>query len=318
MRGYLVRRVLATIPVLFIVGTIVFFILHLTPGDPAVLLLSGSESSQLAKQDLEEIRRHLGLDRPLYEQYAKFLWHTVQGDLGTSIFTGQTVTNMFGQRVEATASIGIVSQLLALMISIPLGVIAAYKANTLVDRGIMLWMVMGFSVPQYWLAYNLIFVFAVGLGWFPAVGFVPIGEGIIPWARHIALPVATLVLTVGALTARITRSSMLETLREDYIRTARAKGLANHVVLVRHALRNASIPVLTVVGLSLSSIVTGIIVLEVVFAIPGMGRGLVDAIIKRDYPSIQGLILITAFTFVMINLFTDLLYAYLDPRIRYE
>ena len=318
MTTYIVQRLLATIPVLFFVGTIVFTILHLTPGDPAVLLLSGSESTQLAQQDLEEIRKALGLDRPLYEQYGKFLWNTVRGDLGTSVFTGQSVTSVFKQRFEATVSLGVLSQFTALALAIPLGILAAWKANSFIDRGVMMYVVMGFSVPQYWLAYNLIFLFAVELGWFPAVGYSPLSEGVAQWAKHLTLPVITLALTAGALSARITRATMLEILREDYIRTARAKGLAERVVLVRHALKNASIPIVTVAALGLANIISGIVILELVFAIPGMGRALVEALLRRDYPVIQGLIMVTALTFIILNLLTDVLYAYLDPRIRYR
>ncbi len=317
MKAYVFKRILSSLPVLFFVGTIVFLILQLTPGDPAVLLLSASESAQQTALDYEKIRAHLGLDRPIYEQYGRFLWHTVQGDLGTSVFTGQPVTSLFKQRLQATAALGLISQAAALLIAIPLGMLAAWKVNSIWDRGIMLYVVMGFSVPQYWLAYNFIFLFAVKLGWLPAVGYAPISEGFFNWSKHLVLPVLTLALTAGALTARITRSTMLEVLREDYIRTARAKGLSERVLLVRHALKNAAVPILTVASLGLATVIGGIAIIEVVFAIPGMGRALVEAIVQRDYPVIQGLIMITAATFVVLNLLTDLLYAFLDPRIRY-
>jgi len=318
LRGYVIKRTLLTVPVLFFVGTIVFLIVQLTPGDPSVLLLSASESAQQTAQDREKIRAHLGLDRPLYEQYGKFLWHSIQGDLGTSVFTGQSVASMFAQRFQATVLLGLLSQASAIIIAIPLGMFAAWKVNTFWDRGIMMYVVMGFSIPQYWLAYNLIFFFAVYLEWLPAVGYAPLSEGFFNWAKHLILPVLTLALTAGALTARITRSTMLEILREDYIRTARSKGLTERTLLMRHALKNAAIPILTVASLGLATVISGLAIIEVVFAIPGMGRALVEAIVQRDYPVIQGLIMVTATTFVVLNLLTDLLYAYLDPRIRYS
>ena len=317
MKGYILRRTLAAIPVLFFVATFVFLILHLTPGDPAYLLLGESESDWIMIEDIEELRAHLGLDRPLHEQYVKFLWSAVRGDLGTSIFTGQPVTDLFAQRFEATFVLGVVSKIVALGVAVPLGVLAAWKANSVWDRGIMLYVVLGFSVPAYWLAYNLIFLFAVNLGVLPAVGYSPFSEGVGDWARHLVLPVVTIGLTTAALTTRITRATMLEVLREDYIRTARSKGLSERLVLLRHALKNASIPIVTIIGLGMATIISGVVIIEVVFAIPGMGRALVEAILKRDYPVIQGLILVTAATFVFINLVTDILYAYLDPRIRY-
>ena len=317
MRGYIVRRLLVTIPVVFFIVTFVFFLVRLAPGDPAVLLLGSNESNDLAVQNIEAIRHHLGLDQPIYKQYIKFLWQTAKGDLGTSVFTGQSVSSLYLQRLEPTLSLGLLALAMAFGFAIPLGVIAAWRANTIADRGVMVYVALGFSVPAYWLAYNLIFVFAVKLGWLPAIGYSEFHKGFIPWMHHLILPAITAGITTAALTTRITRSSMLEVLREDYIRTARAKGLAEHVVLFRHALKNASIPILTTIGLGLVSIVTGIVVIEVVFAIPGMGRGLVEAIQRRDYPIIQGLIIITSVLFIMINLLTDILYAYLDPRIRY-
>ncbi|MBI4200920.1 MAG: ABC transporter permease [Chloroflexi bacterium] len=318
MRAYVIRRVMATFPVLLFVATAVFLILRLTPGDPVQLMIGNIEESDWVMiKNIEEVRRRLGLDQPIHVQYGKFLWRTIQGDLGTSIFSGQSVTSIFRQRFEPTVTIGILSKILALGIAIPLGILAAWKANTWVDRGIMVYVVLGFSIPAFWLAYNMIFLFAVYLGWFPAVGYKAISDGVGLWMIHLVLPVAVLGLTGAALTTRITRSTMLEVLREDYIRTARSKGLAERVVLVRHALKNASIPILTIIALGLATIVSGLVIIETVFAIPGMGRALVEAILKRDYPVIQGLIMITAFVFVLLNLATDLLYAYLDPRIRY-
>lgn len=317
MRRYIVRRLLVTIPVVFMVVTFVFFLVRFAPGDPALLLLGSNESNDLSVQNIEAIRKHLGLDQPVYKQYATFLWQIVQGDLGTSVFTGQSVTSLYWQRLGPTLSLGLMALVLAVGIAVPLGVLAAWKSSTIIDRGVMVYVALGFSVPAYWLAYNLIFLFSVNLGWLPAIGYSEIQNGVFSWMSHLILPAFVAGVTTAALTTRITRSSMLEVLREDYIRTARAKGLTEHVVLFRHALKNASIPILTTIGFGLVTIVTGIVVIEVVFAIPGMGRGLVEAIQRRDYPIIQGLIIITAGLFILINLVTDILYAYLDPRIRY-
>ena len=317
VKSYIIHRLLATIPVVFIVVTFVFFLVRFAPGDPALLLLGSNESNDLAVQDIEAIRHHLGLDQPMYRQYATFLWQTARGDLGTSVFSGQSVTSLYIQRLGPTLSLGILALILAVGLAIPMGVLAAWRASGIIDRGVMIYVALGFSVPAYWLAYNLIFIFSVRLGWLPAIGYSEIQNGIISWISHLILPAFVAGITTAALTTRITRSSMLEVLREDYIRTARAKGLSERVVLFRHALRSASIPILTTIGFGLVTIVTGIVVIEVVFAIPGMGRGLVEAIQRRDYPIIQGLIIITAGLFILINLVTDILYAYLDPRIRY-
>jgi peptide/nickel transport system permease protein len=242
---------------------------------------------------------------------------TLKFDLGTSIFHGDTVASIFQQRFWPTISVVLMAKLVSLAIAIPLGVIAAYKANTIWDRAIMVYVVAGFAIPGYFLAYLLIFLFAVQLGWLPAIGYVSIAEGVGPWLSHLVLPTLSLSVIGSALTTRITRSTMLEVLREDYIRTARAKGLASGTILVRHALKNASIPIATIVGLGLATLIGGVVLIEVVFAIPGMGRATVEAMLRRDYPVIQGLILIVGLTFVVINLLTDVLYAYLDPRIRY-
>jgi len=319
MQGYIIRRMLAAIPTVLLVGTIVFFIVHLAPGDPVLLLVGEPEEDNdwQMMQNIEEIRAKLGLDQPLHIQYAKFMWLTLKFDLGTSIFHGDTVASIFQQRFWPTISVVLMAKLVSLAIAIPLGVIAAYKANTIWDRAIMVYVVAGFAIPGYFLAYLLIFLFAVQLGWLPAIGYVSIAEGVGPWLSHLVLPTLSLSVIGSALTTRITRSTMLEVLREDYIRTARAKGLASGTILVRHALKNASIPIATIVGLGLATLIGGVVLIEVVFAIPGMGRATVEAMLRRDYPVIQGLILIVGLTFVVINLLTDVLYAYLDPRIRY-
>ena len=320
MQGYIIRRILSAIPTVLLVGTIVFFIVHLAPGDPVLLLVGEPEEAndwQMIK-NIEEIRAKLGLDKPLPEQYWRFMWRTLQFDLGTSIFHGDTVATIFKQRFWPTISIVLLSKIFALSVAIPLGVVAAYKANSIWDRAIMVYVVAGFSIPGYFLAYILIFTFAVKLGWFPAIGYTSLAEGVGPWSSHLVLPIVSLAMVGSALTTRITRSTMLEVLREDYIRTARAKGLASTTVLVRHALKNASIPIVTIIGLGLATLIGGVVLIEVVFAIPGMGRATVEAMLRRDYPVIQGLILIVGLTFVVINLLTDILYAYLDPRIRYS
>ena len=313
MGRYLVQRLLAAIPVLLIVAVVTFSLVHLTPGDPASLMAG----DQALPEDIERIKTKLGLNRPLHVQLGIYFWSILRGDFGESIFTKFPVTTLISQRLEPTISIAIFSQFVAIIIAIPAGILAAWKANTWVDRVVMILAVAGLAIPSFWLGANLIWAFAVKLQWFPAIGYVPISDGIIPWLKSITLPSISIGFISAALIARMTRASMLEVLREDYVRTARAKGLGEQAVLISHAFKNASIPVVTIIGIGIAGLVSGLVVTEAVFAIPGVGRLIVDAVLRRDYPVIQGVVLMVTFAYVLINLVVDMIYGYLDPRIRY-
>ena len=313
MGCYLLQRLLAAIPVLLIVAVVTFSLVHLTPGDPASLMAG----DQALPEDIERIKDKLGLNRPLYEQLAIYFWDILRGDFGESVFTKFPVTTLIAQRLEPTISIAIFSQLVAIIIAIPAGILAAWKANTWVDRVVMILAVAGLAIPSFWLGANLIWLFAVRLDWFPALGYVSISDGVLPWLRSITLPSIAIGFISAALIARMTRASMLEVLREDYVRTARAKGLGEYKILIAHAFKNASIPVVTIIGIGLAGLVSGLVVTEAVFAIPGVGRLIVDAVLRRDYPVIQGVVLMVTFAYVLINLAVDIIYGYLDPRIRY-
>ena len=301
------------LPVVLIVAVITFSLIHIVPGDPAIIL--GGETATV--EDLEKIRKSLGLDKPLVQQFLIWSGNVLQGDLGVSPGSRFEVSLLIKQRIEPTLSIGVYALVVKMLVAIPLGVLAAWKANTWIDRSSMILAVLSFSIPVFWLEYNMIFLFAVNLGWMPAIGYEPISGGIASWFKSITMPSIAVGLVAAGLTSRVTRSTMLEILNDDYVRTARAKGLAERVVLIRHALRNAAVPILTIIGLGLATMIGGLIVTEQVFAIPGMGRLVVDSISKRDYPVIQGIFLIIALFAVAVNLIIDLAYVYFDPRIRY-
>ena len=309
----ILRRLLATVPVMVVVAVAVFGLLHLTPGDPAVIIAGDYATTE----DIARIRAKLGLDKPFFTQVGIWFAQIVRGDLGTSIFSGLPVSTLISQRVEATALLTLYAMLMSVALGVPLGVIAAWKHGSLVDRVVMIVAVSGFSMPVFWLGFVLVYVFAITAGWLPVQGYVPIRNGVWPALRHLTLPALTLSVVYMALIARMTRASMLGVLAEDYIRTAFAKGLAPRRVLVRHALKNASLPVVTIIGIGFALLIGGAVVTESVFAIPGLGRLTVDAIIRRDYPVIQGVILIVSGVYVLINLVIDVLYVVLDPRIRY-
>jgi peptide/nickel transport system permease protein len=313
VKRYIVQRLLAFIPVVAFVGIFTFSLIHLAPGDPAALL--GGQTG--TREEIQKIKERLGLDKPLIVQFWVWTKNTLRGDLGESVASRQEITKLIGQRLPPSLWVGTTSQLFAILLGVPLGVIAAWKANSVVDRASMVFAVLAFSVPSFYLAYNLIFLFAVNLQWFPAVGYQPMSDGIWGWAHRLVLPTVSVGLIIAGLLTRITRATMLEVLREDYVRTARAKGLAEGLVLFRHALRNAFAPVLTVIGLGVAALITGLVVTETVFAIPGIGRLVVDSIQRRDYPTIQGLMLMIALGYLAINLLIDLAYVYIDPRIRY-
>lgn len=313
MMAYIIRRLLATIPVMIVVALFVFFLLHLTPGDPAAVI-AGDDASPL---EIEGVRKKLGLDRPVWEQFGIYVMNLLSGDLGTSIFSNLPVTTLVKQRLEPSLVLAVSTLVVAISIAIPMGVLAAWKARTIVDRVVMGFSVLGFAVPVFLIGYLLIYFFAIELRWLPVQGYRPLSQGMFQTLRSITLPAIALGMVYTALIARITRASMLEVLSEDYIRTARAKGVATPGVLLRHALKNAAVPIVTVIGIGLTLLISGVVLTETVFNIPGLGRLTVDAILKRDYPIVQGLIIIFAATKVMVNLLIDISYTFLDPRIRY-
>lgn len=299
---------------MLVVGIFVFSLLHLAPGDPAAII-AGDNATEA---NVARIRASLGLDRPLLEQFAGWAWATVRGDLGVSMFSNIAVTTMVQQRVGPTVSLAVTTMLVAISIAITLGILAAWKAGSLLDRAVMALAVTGFSVPVFVVGYILVYFFALQLHWLPVQGYVPLSEGWWPWLRHLILPSVALGLAYVALIARITRASMLEVLAEDYIRTASAKGVATLPMLLRHALKNAAVPIITVVGIGVALLMSGVVITESVFNIPGVGRLVVDAIQRRDYPIIQGVMVIFAAVYVLINLAIDILYSFIDPRIRYS
>jgi len=311
--SYIVRRLLGVIPVMLVVGIFVFSLLHLAPGDPAAII-AGDNATEA---NVARIRASLGLDRPLLEQFASWAWATVRGDLGVSMFSGIAVTTMVEQRVGPTVSLALATMLVAISIAITLGVLAAWKAGSLLDRAVMALAVTGFSVPVFVVGYILVYFFALQWRWLPVQGYLPLSEGVWPWARHLILPAIALGMAYVALIARITRASMLEVLAEDYIRTASAKGVATLPMLLRHALKNAAVPIITVIGIGVALLMSGVVITESVFNIPGVGRLVVDAISRRDYPIIQGVMILFAAVYVLINLVIDILYSFIDPRIRY-
>ena len=317
MLPYILRRVVMTIPVFIVVSIITFSIMQLAPGDPAAILLGGDFLQIATEEDIAQARAQLGVDRPAIVQYLDWMGGFFRGDLGTSLFTGKSVSELIAPRVEPTVSMILMGIFLAIMFGIPMGIVAAWKSNTWIDRVVMIFAVIGFSMPGFWLALNLIWLFSVNLGWTPVFGFTDLSDGVPEFLRHLVLPSISIGVSFMALNARMTRSSMLEVLRDDYIRTARAKGLVESVVLVRHALRAASMPIVTIIGLSFAGAVTGAVLTETVFAIPGMGRLFVGAVGDRDFPVIQGLMMIFAGAYVFVNLAVDILYAFLDPRVRY-
>ena len=313
MLSYILRRILATLPVMAIVALFVFSLLYIAPGDPAAVIAG----DQASPADVERIRQGLGLDRPFLIQFGSWVWRILHGDLGTSIFTNLPVGTMIAQRMGPTLSLMIVTLLLTLVVAVPLGVVAAWKAGSWIDRTIMAFAVFGFSLPVFVVGYILAYVFALKFEWLPVQGYTPLSEGVWPWLRNLILPAVALGCVYIALIARITRAAMLEVLQQDYIRTARAKGLGQGGILFVHALKNAAVPIVTVVGIGIALLISGVVITETVFNIPGLGRLTVDAVLKRDYPIVQGLILVFAAVKVVINLLIDISYAFLDPRIRY-
>jgi len=311
--SFIARRVLATIPVLLVVAVLVFLLLRLAPGDPAAIMAGDAASVE----QIERIRAGLGLDRPIVVQFGLWFARVLTGDLGQSFYYRIDVATLIGQRLEPTFALAALTVLIAILVSIPLGVLAAWRHGGWFDRALMGFSVLGFSIPVFVLAYILIWLVSLKLGWLPVQGYRRLADGFLPFIRHLILPAITLSFIYIALIARVTRASVLEALGEDYIRTARAKGLTEMRVLVRHALANAAVPIVTVIGIGVAILIGGVVVTESVYAIPGLGRLTVDAVLARDFPTVQGVILFFSFVYVMINLLVDLSYVFLDPRIRY-
>jgi peptide/nickel transport system permease protein len=309
---YVIGRLLAAIPILAFVAVFIFSLIHIAPGDPAVQVAGDNASPQ----QLEQIREKMNLNKPLWEQFGMWVSGLARGDLGNSIFSNQPVSKLIAQRIEPTFLLALYTIIIALAIAIPLGVIAAYKPATWIDNLAMAGSVLGFSVPVFVIGYGLMFLFAIELKWFPVQGYKPLEDGVLATIHSLTLPALALGLVFAALIARVTRASMIEILSEDYVRTARAKGLGTLRILIVHALKNAGVPIATVVGIGFAILVGGVVVTESVFNVPGLGRLTVDAIVRRDYPVVQGVILFFSATLVLVNILVDLSYALFDPRIR--
>jgi len=313
MLHFLLRRGLATAPVLLIVAIIVFLLLRMTPGDPAAAIAGDAASAQ----DIAQIRRQLGLEASIVHQFFSWLGDVLRGNLGYSYFYKMRVTDLIGQRLEPTLSVASLTIVLTVLIAVPMGLLAAWRRDGALDRFIMGASVLGFSVPVFVAGYLMIWLFSMQLGWLPSQGYSRVADGVGPWLRHLVLPCVTLAVMYAALIARVTRAAVSEALTEDYVRTARAKGIAEWRMLTRHALANAAVPIATVIGLSVAGLIGGVVVTETIYAIPGLGQLTVDAVLSRDYPLIQGLTLFFSLVYVVVNLLVDLSYLLLDPRIRY-
>jgi peptide/nickel transport system permease protein len=313
MFAFIARRILATIPVMGVVAVFVFLLLRLSPGDPAAILAGDAASPA----DIERIREQLGLTQPIHIQFVDWIGRLFQGDLGTSIISKLPVSTMIGQRMQPTLALATTTIIFAVLVAVPLGVVAAWKHGTWIDRAVMAFSVLGFSIPTFVLGYLWIYGVAMNLRWLPVQGYAPIENGFGPFIERLILPTLTLSVIYIALIARITRASVLEILNEDYIRTAHAKGMKERKVLIKHALRNAAVPIVTIIGIGVALLISGVVVTESVFNLPGLGRLTVDAVLARDYPIIQGVILVFSGVYVLVNLVIDMLYTVFDPRIRY-
>jgi peptide/nickel transport system permease protein len=313
MARFLLQRILATIPVMFIVAVIVFTLIRMVPGDPAAVIAGNMATNE----DIARIRTELGLDRGFFTQFAIWVKGLLTGDLGQSFFFKKSVADIVADRLAPTLSLALLTIVITVLIAVPLGTLAAWKHGGWLDRGLMGFSVLGFSIPVFVIGYLLVYVFALNLDWFPVQGYKPIREGFFPWLHHLLLPAITLSIVYVALIARVTRASVAEALTEDYVRTARAKGLPESRVLIGHALANAAVPIVTVIGIGIALLIGGVVVTESVFSIPGLGTLTVDAVLARDFPVIQAVILFFAFLYVMVNLLVDVSYLFLDPRIRY-
>lgn len=313
MLNFLFRRVLAVMPVLMVVAIIVFMMLRMTPGDPAAVIVGDGASAD----DIDRVRTELGLDKALPVQFLAWLGQVLQGDLGYSFFYKMEVSQLIAQRLGPTLSVAGWTMVLTVLMAVPLGLLAAWRRGGWLDRSIMAASVAGLSIPVFVGGYVLIWLFSMQLGWLPSQGYTPYDQGMLPWLRGLALPCLTLAVLYTALIARVTRAAVSEALTEDFVRTVRAKGVSEVRLMLRHALTNAAVPIVTVIGLSLAGLISGVVVTETIFAIPGVGQLTVDAVLSRDYPLIQGITVFFSLLYVVINLLVDLSYLMLDPRIRY-
>ncbi|MER9204178.1 ABC transporter permease [Mesorhizobium sp. M0933] len=313
MGAYILRRLVSAIAVMAVVGIFVFLLLRLAPGDPAAIIAGRSATAEV----IAGIREQLGLNDPMPVQFIRWVRDMLGGDFGTSIYTGRPVVQLISQRLEPTVSVSILTMMLSVTVGVSFGILAAWRTGGVVDRFLTAFSALGFSVPVFVIGYFFIYFFAIRTHWLPVQGYAPIGEGLRPWFVHLILPTVALVLGFIAFIARVTRASMLEVLSEDYMRTAAAKGASSYAMLFHHALRNAGVPILTVVGISFAYLIGGVVLTETVFNIPGIGRLVVDAINNRDYPIIQSVLILTSGLYVLINLTVDLAYTLIDPRIRY-
>lgn len=313
MGTYIAHRLASLVVVMAVVGVVIFLLLHLAPGDPAAVIAGDNATAA----QIAQIRHQLGLDLPLPVQFWRWAWQLLHGNFGTSIFSQTPVLTLIEQRFPATLALTLLTIGFAAIIAIGAGVLAAWRAGGLLDRVLMGFSALGFSVPVFVVGYLLIYVFAMKLRWLPVQGYVPLSGGFWPWLSHLLLPALALGMAYVALIARITRASMLEVLAEDYMRTARAKGASTVSMLLHHALKNAGVPIATVVGIGVALLISGVVITETVFNIPGLGRLTVDAITNRDYPIIQGVMVVFSGAYVLVNLLVDLAYTVIDPRIRY-
>ncbi|WP_346308967.1 ABC transporter permease [Limnohabitans sp.] len=313
MLNFLFRRVLAAMPVLMVVAIIVFMMLRMTPGDPAAVIVGDGASAA----DINRVRTELGLDKALPVQFLAWLGQVLQGDLGYSFFYKMEVSQLIAQRLGPTLSVAGWTMVLTVLMAVPLGLLAAWRRGGWLDRSIMAASVAGLSIPVFVGGYVLIWLFSMQLGWLPSQGYTPYAQGVLPWLSGLALPCLTLAVLYTALIARVTRAAVSEALTEDFVRTVRAKGVSELRLMLRHALTNAAVPIVTVIGLSLAGLISGVVVTETIFAIPGVGQLTVDAVLSRDYPLIQGITIFFSLVYVVINLLVDLSYLMLDPRIRY-
>ncbi|MDL2403306.1 ABC transporter permease [Rhizobium mayense] len=313
MASYILRRMVSAIAVMAMVGIFVFLLIRLAPGDPAAILAGPAATEQM----VANIRDQLGLNDPLPVQFAHWLLEMLGGDFGTSIFSGRLVLDLLAQRLEPTLSLSLLTLALSVTVGVSFGILAAWRAGGVVDRLLLVFSALGYSVPVFVIGYFLVYLLAIGTGWLPVQGYTLIAEGFGSWFAHLILPTVTLSVPYIAFVARIARASVLEVLTEDYMRTAAAKGASSYAMLFHHALKNAGVPILTVIGISFAYLIGGVVLTETVFNIPGIGRLVVDAINNRDYPIIQSVLILTSGLYVLINLAVDLAYTLIDPRIRY-
>lgn len=314
MLGYIIKRILSLIPVLFVVSIAIFLIVHLTPGDPAAAIL-GLEASE---EQIQELNETMGLNLPIYQQYFNWVSGVLQGDFGDSYFMNEPVTDAIFKHLGPTVSLALLAEVVALVLALPIGILAAYRRGSFTDKSLMVSSLLGMAIPSFLLGLLLMLVFGVSLQWLPVAGYKPLSQGLWNHLRYLILPALSLGAFQAALVARMTRSSMMEVLNKGFIKTARAKGVKEHKVVIKHAFRNAFLPILTVIGQSFGALVTGAVVVETIFNLPGLGQLIMNSIERRDFAVIQGVVLFVTLIYVFINLIVDLLYGVIDPRVRLE